>query len=368
MAWAADLERMPRGPRQRAAVTAYYKSLIQVDHRAAIEAVLHAQNLPMRDVAIDAMTKAAPESIWSDLAEISAQLPFPGRGFGREDLIKNWSRVDPLAASQFIERHPFSAEQKLPDGEDDRVFSLLSNWGEIDPAAARAWIEADSSRQTKDAVRAFVMSWGRVDHAAATDYAVTNSGRPEFEPAINGLVYQFIQSTKEDATRLILLLPREQAIAAMEDAARITTILDTRDLPVGYQRSPDEVARWMVGLPVELWDNYIGVVAQEWLGRDAVSARSWFDQLRPEIRDIAIASACHAAATPSYRSEDEVIELGLTIRDHRRRDTALGELVRSLQTTTPGAVSAIERINELSISEEQKAYLRGFITEHGNGR
>src|SRR5947207_15915742 len=39
LAWARDLERMPRGPRQRAAVTAYFKSLVQVDPRATIEAV-----------------------------------------------------------------------------------------------------------------------------------------------------------------------------------------------------------------------------------------------------------------------------------------------------------------------------------------
>lgn len=52
MAWAADLERMPRGPRQRAAVAAYYKSLIQVDPSAAIQAVLRAKNLSMPDVAI----------------------------------------------------------------------------------------------------------------------------------------------------------------------------------------------------------------------------------------------------------------------------------------------------------------------------
>jgi hypothetical protein len=170
MAWAADLERMPRGPRQRAAVAAYYKSLIQVDHRAAIESVLHVQNLSLRDVAIEAMTKAAPESIWADLAEMTAQfLPYPGRGIARDDLVKNWSRVDPVAASEFIERHRFKRGIRLSHEEDDRVVSLLSNWGEIDPSAARSWLEADASRQTKDTFRAFVTSWGRVDRAGAIE-------------------------------------------------------------------------------------------------------------------------------------------------------------------------------------------------------
>src|SRR5204862_5942525 len=39
IAWAAELERMPRGPRQNAAIAAYFKSLVQVDSKAAIQAV-----------------------------------------------------------------------------------------------------------------------------------------------------------------------------------------------------------------------------------------------------------------------------------------------------------------------------------------
>src|ERR1700741_2618919 len=80
LAWARDLDHMPRGPRQRAAINAYYKSLVQVDHRAAIEALLHSENLLMREIALDATTKAAPESIWPDLAEMMAVLPYTRRG------------------------------------------------------------------------------------------------------------------------------------------------------------------------------------------------------------------------------------------------------------------------------------------------
>ena len=298
MAWAADLERMPRGPRQRAAIAAYYKSLIQVNHRAAIESVFRIRNLPMRDVAIDAMIKAAPESIWADLAAMEARLPYPGRGFGRNDLVKNWSRVDPVAASEFVEKHRFSPGIKLSGEEDDRVVLLLNNWGEIDPIAARNWLEADASRQTKEAFQAFVTSLGRVDRGAAIDYAVANARQPNFEGAVNELVYQFVRSAKEDATRLIMLLPPECAKVAVKNVADITNpeVIDPNlDRPPDYQRPPDEVARWMVNLPVEFWRESIGKVADEWLDRDAVSARSWFDQLRPDLRNVAIANACRAA-------------------------------------------------------------------------
>lgn len=362
LTWARDLEQMPRGPRQRAAVTAYYKSLIQVDHRAAIEAVLHMQNLPMRDLAIEALTRASPESIWADLAEMTMEMRYPGRGYIREDLIKNWSRVDPAAASQFIERHPFSAEQRPPDGEDSRVFSLLSNWGEIDPAAARNWLEADASRQTKDALRAFVTSWGRADPAGAIDYAVTNAHEPKFEGAINEFVYQLVRSAKTDATRLILLLPPERAKAALKNVADVTSpeVIDSNlDRPPDYQRPPEEVAPWMVSFPVEFWNESIGVVVREWMNRDDVSAKAWLGRFPSEMRDLVILS-CFKAAKTHRISTEQVMGLGLSITDRRLRDTALSEFARTL-VITPDA--EVEILNELSISEEQKAYLRRIIKE-----
>ena len=369
-AWAHDLEQMPRGPHQRAAVAAYYKSLIQVDHRAAIEAVLHAQNLAARDVAFDAMTKAAPESIWGDLAEMVEQLPFPGRLFDGADLFENWSRVDPVAVSQFIERHPLTAGQGYPEaGDDSRISSLLSNWGAIDPAAARKWLEADASRQRPGALQAFLTGWGRVDRAGAIDYAVANAGEPKLGGAINELVYQFVRFAQDDASRLISLLPPERAKAALENVAEITSpkVDNNPERPPDYQRPPEEVARWMITLPVEFWQENIGPVTAQWMDQDSASATVWLHQLRPDLRDAAIVSCCRAAMS-NYHSREGVIEVGLTISDQRQRDAVLGALVRSLETSTPGAMSASERINELSISGEQKAYLRAFITGSPDGR
>lgn len=127
----------------------------------------------------------------------------------------------PLQPFEFVERHRFKQGIRLSHEEDDRVVSLLSNWGEIDPSAARNWLEADASRQTKDTFRAFVTSWGRVDRAGAIDYAVANARQPDFEGAVNELVYQFVRSAKEDATRLIMLLPPERAKAALKNVADI---------------------------------------------------------------------------------------------------------------------------------------------------
>ncbi|MEY2483521.1 MAG: hypothetical protein QOK24_2049 [Verrucomicrobiota bacterium] len=367
LVWARDLESMPRGPRQRAAVTAYYKSLIQVDHRAAIDAVLHAKNLLARDAAIDAMMKAAPESIWADLAEMTAELPYPGRGYAQDNLIPNWSRVDPVAASQFVEKHQFSPGVKLPGDESDRVVSLLSNWGEIDPAAARKWLEEDASRQTADAFRAFLTSWGRVDHAAAIDYTIANQQRPNFEAATNELVYEFVRSAKEDASRLLLLLPPEAAKAALKKVADVTNpheIDPNIDRPPNYQRPAEEVARWMVTLPVELWKESIGRVAEGWLKDAPDSAKAWLAQLQPELRDVTVVSMFREAKAFQVASQ-QVIEVGLKISDPKLRSTTLAEYLRLLGRTTAEALQALD---EFSIPAEQKAYLRRILRENENVR
>jgi hypothetical protein len=357
LAWARDLDLMPRGPRQRAAVAAYYKSLIQVDHRAAIEAVLRAQNLNVRDVAIVALMKAAPESIWGDLAEMTEHLPHPRRlhGYFPEDIMSNWSRVDPIAASQFIERNPTT-------GDDDRLESLLRNWGVIDPAAAKDWMEQESSRQTKGAVMAFLVAWAENDPAAAMDYAVANAVRENFALGINELAYSLLREAPDDARSLILRLPPDAAKMAMTKITRTTTAILIH-APEDYQRPPDVVARWMATLPLELWKDEIGGVVGSWMWDDADAATDWLRQLQPDVRDAALADYCREGAQASddpRRFEEKAIALGLTITDRKLRDEALGEFARRLGTTRDEAMKAID---QLSISDEQKAYLRKIMPE-----
>jgi hypothetical protein len=353
LAWARDLERMPRGPQQRAAVTAYYKSLIQVDHRAAIEAVLHAENLNMRDVALVSLMKAAPESIWGDLAEMIEQLPHPRRlhSLSPEDPLSNWSRVDPVAVSKFIEKHP-----------DSSLYALLYNWGAIDPAAAREWLEQDTSRHTEEAFRAFLTGWAEIDRAAAMEYAVTNSARANFGEAVNELAYYLFRVSPDDASRLMLLLPPAQAKAAMKVVADNTTSIILH-APEDYQRPPDVVARWMATQPVELWKDDIGGVIWGWMRDNADAVTGWLNQLQSDVRDAAIADFCRRGAESAddpRRFDEKAIALGLTITDRKLRDEALGEFARRLGTNRD---EAIEAIDQLRISNEQKAYLRKVMPE-----
>src|SRR2546423_526955 len=354
LAWARDLESLPRGPRQRAAVTAYYKSLIQVDHRAAIEAVRQAQDINMREIALEALTRAAPESIWGELAEALMELPYPHRKNVREDLISNWSAVDPKATAEFITTHPV-------EGEDRRLYSLLCNWGESNPEQARDWIEADPSRQTEDALRAFVTSWAETDRGAAVNYALANASRPNFARAIDELAYNFVREAETDATNLVLRRPPDHAKGVMQYVAHMTTAL-ILGLPDGYIKPTDAVAKWMVTLPVELWADSIGQVAEEWLKRDVPAAIQWFNQLSPDTRDAALASFCRSAKS---ESRDQVLALGPTISDQKLRDTAMGQFARNLGETKK---EALEAINDLDARDSEKTYLRKVMAEEKSDR
>jgi hypothetical protein len=228
-------------------------------------------------------------------------------------------------------------------------------------------LEEDASRQTADAFRAFLTSWGRVDRAAAIDYAIANQQLPKFEAATNELVYDFVRSAKEDATKLILLLPPAAAKAALKHVAEITNppVIDPNiDNPPNYQRPPEDVARWLVTLPGDLWEESLGRVVQGWLREDADSEKAWFAQLPPEIRNRAVVGMCREAK-PHNIATDDVIQLAFAIADQSVRDTALREFAHSFSADK---TETSEAINNLPISDAQKAYLGRLIAEKADDR
>jgi hypothetical protein len=349
LAWARDLEQMPRGPRQRAAVAAYYKSLVQVDPHATIEALLRAENLNMRDVAIAAVMAATPESLWGELNDMLDKLPHPRRGFFAQDVLWNWSRVDPVAVGKYIDMHPAV-------GDDDRLYALLFNWAKMEPAAAKEWLEGKPLHQKKDAFRAFAVAWAEVDRSAAINYTVANATNPQFEPAVKELGYYLLRLFPDDARTFVLLLPPDRARAAVDEIVHNTTSVILH-APEDYQRPPDVVARWMAALPLDLWQHAIGGIVSAWLSADADAATVWLNQLQPDARDAALADLCRQGWT---ESAEPTIPLGFTIRDKRLRDQVLGDFARSLGETRDDAIAEVDK---LPLLPAQKKYLVEIMPE-----
>jgi hypothetical protein len=115
-------------------------------------------------------------------------------------------------------------------------------------------------------------------------------------------------------------------------------------------------------LPAELSAESIGQVAEGWLNDNVESAKAWFAQLPPEMRDLTIMRICgeksHQVAPAS------VIDLVFTVRDKEFRDKALTEFARTYSSDRDEAFNAL---NDFANTDEQKAYLSRLIMEKANG-
>jgi hypothetical protein len=257
--------------------------------------------------------------------------------------------TDPVAASKFMERHPETAGH-------GQLGLLIANWAIVDPLAAKTWMEQDPSRVTSDAISSLLQGWEAGDRPTAIEYAIANALREDFAPGINEMAYRFLRQSPAEATALIMRLPFESAQRAI---AHITEQSDRieADESGGKQNQAELIANWVTSLPPDYWKSSIGSALARWLRLEPEASNGWVNQLRPELRDIAIADLCHHA-------EEEVAEraitLGFSIRDPQLRAKALGAFVRQLGQTREQAIEALEKF---SLSREQENYLRAILSE-----
>jgi hypothetical protein len=355
LAWARDLEQMPEGPRRTAAIRTFYKSLVQIDPAIALAAVAQIKEKWIQQQAAAALLTTAPESSWGDLAEFFETIPFPRDSW--ENPIRNWSRVDPLAVSHFIENHPKKLAKDETD--DDRVITLLGEWAEIDPTAAKEWMDADPVRQTEEARTTWVMGFAEHDRAAAARFLIAHATDENFAEALRRFTYGVFLDARNEMQSFIFQLPPEQARMAVGNVAEKTAGFYLH-APEGYQRPPAEVANWLVTLPTDLWAGVIGKVIGTWLLFDAPPAIRWVEQMAPRERDIALADLCRAPEEHQFGGHPEevvakIVQLGLKISDPKVRDESLATALRHLAYTDNDRQAAIEA---LPVTKEVKEYLR----------
>lgn len=363
--WAHDLEGMRDGPRRRAAVTAFYKSLVQVNTKAAIKAILQTTNLGVRDFAVEAALDAAPENEWADLAEMMRILPHPQRPafFSTHDLIWNWSRVDPMSAAEFVYAHP----SKNSEANDESYSTVFYNWGAIDPKEVKAWFESHPEAQTEGAVSGLLGGWEGTDRAGAISYAIANANRPNFQEGIKSLGYTLLREAPDEARSMILRLPPESAQSTVDKIARTTTSIFLH-VSEDYQKPPDVVARWMVTLPPDLWKEQIGAIVSDWDSNDADGLVEWLSNLGTSTRDFATADFCrNAAPTNDWQDDDrnrrrvkDVLTLSLTIQNGTLRESSLRQFAQGLEEDDRKKVLGL--IDELPLKLEDKRYLRRVVS------
>jgi len=349
LSWAKTLEELPYTPQRNGALIAFYRTLVQVDPDVAVEAVVRTANRSTRDFAIYIMRRAAPESAWAELAAMTLKVPHRKGRTPLSEMIPNWSRVDPVAASQFLEEHP---DEVYP-----RDFEhLLSNWSNIDPVAAVGWINARPERQSYRAIAGLLAGWAEADRPAAMQYAIANANREKFEPGITELSYNLFREAPDDARSFIQSLPAELADAAMDRISYYTTgifVGMSRDL----QLPPAPTAKWIVTLPPDLWKERIGAIILSW-NRDApADVDAWLNQLPTTTRNDVTADIC---ASSSIDAPAAAFELAQDISDPRIRRAALSKFVRRVLSENPRAAT---KLKQLAQSSAEKTFLLRLLSE-----
>ena len=359
--WAGDLERMKEDPRRAAAVTAFYSALVQVNAKLTAQALLQTRNLKVRDIALAAAFKTAPESEWPTLAEITAQLPYARRSTrDTPDFVWYWAQSDPQAATEFVLRH------EPPKAEDDQQFYMpVFTWAALDPHAAREWLEAHPETMIRHTIRALLDGWEAKDRAGAIAYAIENASNPQFREGIDELANTLLREAPDEGRDMVLRMPGDAAAACVKGVADITTAMILHGDP-DYQRPAADVARWIVSLPTDLWKTSIGEVVAQWYRDDASQVHTWLNTLRVEDRDAVALDWCKNASPPWGNASPEemvaylsnVLRAGVAITDEGGREEAMRSFAEDMKYTAEAALAAVD---ELPISNRRKQHLRELI-------
>lgn len=350
--WIRQLNEMPDGPQKNAALSSFFKTFVQIDPHAAAESVAGLNGTYGKSLAVDAIVGAAPLSAIGEMARMLIKLPSEtfrnSRGDLWGDVIYDWSAVDPVAAAQFLEEHP--------DLSTDRSKTLLSNWAEVDPDAARAWLERQpASVQTEDAIVGLVGGWFEHNEANASAFVVAHARDEKFKRVIGNLADSLFHRSPDEARAFLYLLPNEARGAAVDEIVSMTTGV-VLGLPEDWQRPPEEVARWLLTLPKELWSETMGHVLENWDRRDAAAVASWINQLPVETRDQVAASYCSAS---DLRHWEQAIAIGMTIRDATLRAQSLR---KAMSNWLPESrEEALVLLKEAALTDAQKEYLATLL-------
>lgn len=370
-AWAKDLEKITATPTRWAAITTFFKTLIQVNPAAAKKMILELTK-ENRWQAMIAIREAAPPRAMKEVAEVllsydRIEISGCSWDFLREAL-NEWSRSDPIAVKEFIEKHADAQMRSYFPG-------LVRNWAAYDPEAARDWLVQQlaqrPARQTTSEdelsssedyeweslpeamVKAWLEGFIENDREAALDYLVAHDDK-EIEKAIPAVVAALFLESPEEARVFILRLPetrRAEALAGMTENADRFAWGDVDD----RTRSPDFVANWMLQFPSELWSKNIGRVLLEWRFKDAPKMLTWMEDLPADTQSAVVANydfyLTSDSAEMDFQMVMEIANIGL-------RDQLLERLMLQAESGRKAILASLEKAQ---LPAEQKARLSALI-------
>jgi len=303
-AWTKRLEGLPAGPRRTAGITALFKTLAQIDATTAVDLALSLNLREPRWTAIGAICNAIPAANLNEVARMYTALN--EKKLGLFGFVFSWSRSDPVATAEFLSNYG-------GDVENDDVRQLMANWAALDPVAATEWLAKHPVHRDATVYAGFYSGWLEHDRAAALDDLRTHLDDQTFNKALEVVSKDLFKESQEAARTFILtLLPAAQETGVDAIVGDVTAIYmsGTPDLQA------DEVAKWLITLPDNLWHQNLGTILNRWPEKDEAARDEWIDQLPPATRDEVLADYCREYSP--YAPQNN-IRAGLRIRDPKLR-------------------------------------------------
>jgi hypothetical protein len=354
--WIAELAAMTEAPPRKAAISGFYKLLVQFDPKAAVKAISEIQDEGSLRLALGAAVNAAPGFALPLMAELSLSLQdrLKGKRDYVSDVLLDWSLIDPAAAMAFIGDHK-KAFDELGHGRYFTTEQVLSSWAAIDPKAAKHWIDEKENEVGSEAREFFIEGWYENDRVAAVSYTLAHAEEPEMSGAIAAVLRSLYFDSKDEAKKFIESLPENKRPEAFHEAFRRLILLD-EEATGDAAMTPQDIASWMIEFPAAYWEGALGGL----FGNDEKASAdllSWIQQLPAGVREVA---AGEYAAPFDKKSPSEKIAPILQVVDPVLRDQLLAATVVNGSLELDEARTAIANA---PLSVEQKRHFLEIVAE-----
>jgi hypothetical protein len=369
-AWAKNLEEIKPNPTRCAAITTFFRTLIQVNPPAAKKMILKLKEND-RWNAMMAIKDAAPPRAMKEVVEIlltydrgeisGCSFNFLGSAFDE------WSRNDPVAVKQFL-------EERRPEEMVSYFGDLVRNWSAYDPESARRWMmqqfevrppllewKEGESRNMEDSswgyasegmVRGWAEGFFESDRAAALNYLLAHDDEITAK-AIPDVVAAVFAESPEEASAFILRLPAKRQAEALGGVAFRADSLGQKDGD-GVVRSPEFVANWMLQFPSEVWSEKIEYALRQWSFQNTPEVLAWIGNLPADTQSTVVAHYDF----PTSGSAEKDFNLVMDVPNLALRQQLLERLMQHSKDERGAILASLEKTQ---LPEVEKARLAALI-------
>jgi hypothetical protein len=340
--WIAELEKMPINPKRSSAWAGFYKLLVQFDPVAAANAVARIPDREPQGFILEAVVDAAPTFAMRDMAKLLLQLTTPESRERRlfENVINEWSTVDPAAAAQFLEEHPESGNFSMQH--------FVINWAAVDPGAAKAWLEHHP--QGDYDFRYLIQGWYLNDRTAAVAYTLAHPQEASTAGALEDLLSGLYVDSEEEAKKFLERLPNDELRRrAFRDFGFLNAL--PADEPSQRQTPPRALADWMTQFPPGYWQGALTSVLRQWSFESSPQdIVDWITLQPAQVRDAVAAEFVY----DNYMKIDDAVRPIFGIADPSLRDRLLWAMFQHMEyAPTEDLARAVEQ-SSLGSSEKQQ--------------